>query len=592
MRLRLAWILLPLAACGSQPELAWEVSFASEALRPRAIRVQGEIRGGGCAGERIFFSEATREEMADAPPDLDPGVYGFAAEAVDATCTVFAAGCTEVPMPGPNRVVTTLVASMERPLCSELLCTAGRCDLDAGDPSDAGPRDVGVDARDAGDTDGGMDSGCASDADCGDCARCVSGTCAPRADELACPGGVCVAGVCCRGCIQEGACEAGTAPEACGDAGSACVTCTCPTDACVEGACEIGHVVEDVAAGAMSTCVLVGGRLSCFGDDRLGQLAQGEVSVGSATPIASASDLRFDAIADGDDHSLALSGGQVFAWGDNEDLQLGYGAAGEASPTPMRSGSLAGATAIEGGSAGDMSCALLGTRLFCFGQNDYRQVASLATSTVGTPTEVMGGPWSEVGLGHHHTCAVTVAGTLFCWGRNQDGQLGLGDAAVGTTQTTPAQVGTESDWDSVEGGDTHTCGIRAGAVHCWGNNSQGALGDCTPVYRATPTAISDAASYAEVRGGTGFTCGLRASGTLACWGANGAGQLGRGTTTTRALTPASVGTFDDWTAFAVGEAHACAIREGGALYCWGANTLGQLGLGDFTPRNTPTPVCW
>lgn len=592
MRLRLTWVLLAAAACGSPPELAWEVSFASEGLAPRAVRVVGEIRSGGCAGERIFTSEATRGEMSDAPPDLDPGVYGFAAEAVDANCAVFAAGCTEVTLPGPSRVVTTLVASMERTLCAEARCSAGRCDSDGADAGDGGPRDVGRDVLDAGDLDGRVDSGCTSDVDCGDCARCMGGTCAALDDERDCPGGVCIAGLCCRGCVQDGACEAGTADDACGGGGDSCATCTCPTDACRDGACEMGHVVEDVAAGAMSTCVLVEGRLSCFGDDRVGQLAQGGFSVGSATPLASPSALSFDAIGDGDEHFLGLSGGQVFAWGDNQDIQLGYGAAGENSPTPMRSGSLTAATAIEGGSGGDMSCALVGTRLFCFGQNDYRQVAPLMTNAIGTPTEVMGGPWSEVGLGHHHSCAVTGAGALFCWGRNQSGQLGLGDAAVGPVQATPARVGTASDWESVEGGDTHTCGIRAGTVHCWGNNSQGSLGDGTQVDRASPTPIADVASYIEVQGGTGFTCGLRESGALACWGANAAGQLGRGTITTRALTPARVGTFDDWTAFAVGEAHVCAIRAGGALYCWGANTLGQLGQGDFDDLSSPTAVCW
>ncbi len=95
-----------------------------------------------------------------------------------------------------------------------------------------------------------------------------------------------------------------------------------------------------------------------------------------------------------------------------------------------------------------------------------------------------------------------------------------------------------------------------------------------------------------MEGGVGFTCALRDDRTLLCWGANNLGQLGRGTISTRALSPDPAGGFDDWIAYAVGEGHVCAVREGGSLYCWGGNDLGQLGVGDFTRRDTPTPVCW
>lgn len=531
--------------------------------------------------------------MADMPPDLDPGVYGFAAQAVDESCTVYAAGCTEITLPGPTRVVTTLVASAESPLCAEAQCSAGRCDADVGD---GGVRDVGGDVPDARDPDtgdSGADAGCVLSSDCGDCASCDLGRCVPRDDGLTCTGGVCAAGLCCLGCLQDGVCQDGTTPEACGGGGDNCATCECPTDACVAGACGVGHVVEDVAAGAVSTCVLVGGSLSCFGDNRLGQLALGELTAGSATPVASPSTLRFEALADGDDHYLGLVGGEVFSWGDNEDTQLGYGAARVPSPTPTRVGSLTGVTAIDAGSAGDISCALLGSRLLCFGQNNFHQVSPLTEDSFLTPTEVAGGPWLEVGMGHHHVCAVTVAGELFCWGRNQSGQLGLGDSAVGSDQAGAARVGTDSNWALVEGGDTHTCAIdAAGAVSCWGDNSRGALGDGTSMNRTTPTPIADDASFLQVEGGVGFTCALRDDRTLLCWGANNLGQLGRGTISTRALSPDPAGGFDDWIAYAVGEGHVCAVREGGSLYCWGGNDLGQLGVGDFTRRDTPTPVCW
>lgn len=104
---------------------------------------------------------------------------------------------------------------------------------------------------------------------------------------------------------------------------------------------------------------------------------------------------------------------------------------------------------------------------------------------------------------------------------------------------TMAQVGTATDWASINAGDGHICGLRDDAsLWCWGGNRDGQLGDGTRTQRTTPVRIGDA-TWATVSTGAGHTCGVRSDATLWCWGVNWASQLGDGTTTDRA-TPGEV----------------------------------------------------
>lgn len=264
---------------------------------------------------------------------------------------------------------------------------------------------------------------------------------------------------------------------------------------------------------------------------------------------------------------------------------------------------------------------------------------SVETPALATPaTPATPGGWAQVGTGGAQTCGVRTDGTLWCWGANSRGQLGIGNT---TDQSTPTQVGTATDWVSVTSGDVTTCALTSehtiwcfggddngvlgdgvmwrdsdvpvevvgahdwasvsaglfdvcaidtdGALWCWGWNTHGTLGIGAPKGgRARPTRVGTASDWLQVSGGWADTCGIRASHLLYCWGYNGWGGLGTGDQKTRRV-PVQVSTSTHFSQVSVGWDHTCGIGTRGAAYCWGRNLYGAIGDGTTVPyRLTPT----
>jgi alpha-tubulin suppressor-like RCC1 family protein len=147
---------------------------------------------------------------------------------------------------------------------------------------------------------------------------------------------------------------------------------------------------------------------------------------------------------------------------------------------------------------------------------------------------------------------------------------------------------------TVSAGFGTTCAIRTnGESRCWGSDEFGQLGDGPANSSGTPSVpVAGGLTFRQI--GTsrnfseGFSCGLTAAGTAYCWGSNSVGQLGTGGPSANAPQPVAGGlTF---TALEVGGEHACAIAASGKAYCWGGNAYGQVGTGDSTNRAQPTAV--
>ncbi len=178
-------------------------------------------------------------------------------------------------------------------------------------------------------------------------------------------------------------------------------------------------------------------------------------------------------------------------------------------------------------------------------------------------------------------------GTVWCWGWNNNGQLGNG-TTLPADNTSAVQVSGITDAVAVAGGANHTCALRStGQVSCWGKNANGQLGNGTPTQSTTAVPVTGLTDAVTIAVDENRACALRATGAAACWGAGIFGQLGDGSELDR-YTPTPVAGIGSATNLATGYHHACVLAP--ALSCWGRNANGQLGDGTKTDRNTATPV--
>ena len=302
-------------------------------------------------------------------------------------------------------------------------------------------------------------------------------------------------------------------------------------------------------------------------------------------------------LATGFRHTCVVTAvGGIKCWGSNEQGQLGNGGNADSATPVDVSGLTKGVTGVAAG--GNHSCAWIergGVK--CWGGNGRGALGNGVTADSGTPVDVVGldDRVADLAVGRNHTCAVTVEGSLKCWGGNYNGQLGDGTT---TDRTTPVDViGLSSGIATVSGSGDHTCAVTTeGIAKCWGGNWKGQLGDGTMTDRTTPVnVIGLTMGVDSISGGGAHSCAVSKEGGVKCWGHNFQGQLGG--RTSGGGTPADVaGLSSGVVAVSTRISHTCVVTIASEVKCWGSDDAGQVSGGVLRRsgrhRGSPRDLCF
>jgi alpha-tubulin suppressor-like RCC1 family protein len=308
----------------------------------------------------------------------------------------------------------------------------------------------------------------------------------------------------------------------------------------------------------------VDANLWCWGDNRFGQVGNGETSFDIPVPVATPNQITgsFSEVEIGDGHTCALLvDGRLMCWGDCQAGQLGRSQDCN-TPTLVDSNTYTAVSAGDG-----HTCAIRDGKMVCFGENFHGELGSKGGRASSEPLEIeLFGEWTAITAGNNFTCGLRGNDEAWCWGDNRFGQLG--DDGGGTVFT-PVAIDA-GPFTQVVSGEANGCAIRDdGTLWCWGANSFGQLGDGSTFERRRPVQIGTDADWLAIAIERTFACGIRAPGTLWCWGDNRHRQLGIGGNSD-VLVPTQVGIEDGWTEIAVIDEMGCGVLDG-ELQCWGTN---------------------
>lgn len=292
-------------------------------------------------------------------------------------------------------------------------------------------------------------------------------------------------------------------------------------------------------------------------------------------------------LAAGGGHTCAVvPGGDLHCWGWDEQGQLGDLAGHYSISEPVRVEGLTDVVSVDGGY--QHTCAVTGAGgVWCWGYNRWGQIGHGSGSSPGTPVAVVGISTAlAVATGGNHSCALLAGGSVWCWGHGYHGQLGNGEF---TETNVPVQAIGISGATAIAVGQSHSCAIvGTGTVKCWGRNHRGQLGDGgtnpDPGVLA-PVDVFGIGTAIALSAGSDYNCAVLQGGSVACWGSGSYGALGDGLGQD-SFVPVAVTGIGDATAIASGDYHSCAIRSGGAMSCWGYNYFGNIG--DGSNRNNHT----
>ena len=345
--------------------------------------------------------------------------------------------------------------------------------------------------------------------------------------------------------------------------------------------------------GAAGPFVAGPGGLWSWGRNTFGALGLGNTTYYSSPKQVGAL-TTWATVSGGTSFALAVkTDGTIWSWGRGTGGKLGHNNLTTYS-SPKQIGALTTWSKVSaGGGTAPQSLALKtnGT-LWSWGYNSYGQLGLGNITNYSSPKQVGAlTTWATVSTGDGFSLATTTSGALWAWGNNNTGQLGLGNT---TNYSSPMQVGALTTWSKVAAGPLSSFAIKTdGTLWSWGANTNGVLGLGNITVYSSPMQVGALTTWATVTAGSSnFALAVKTDGTLWSWGYNNRGQLGLGNTLTKS-SPNQVGALTNWSKVAAsryGGAQSLATTTSGALWAWGFNNNGQLGLGNLISYSSPKQV--
>ena len=335
----------------------------------------------------------------------------------------------------------------------------------------------------------------------------------------------------------------------------------------------------------------VGNTLFTWGYNPYGGLGDNTV-INRSNPVQTvAGGINWKQVASGFIHMAAIkTDGTLWSWGVNDIGMLGDNTSGVVAGRSSPVQTVAFGTNWKQVACGYWHTAAIKTdgTLWCWGYNNNGQLGDNTVTNRSSPVQTVtfGNNWKQVSCGYQ-TVAIKTDGTLWIWGRNDYGQLGDNTLVYRSSPVQTIAFGT--NWKQVSCNRYCVAAVKTdGTLWAWGMNFSGGLGDNTTIYRSSPVqTIAYGTNWKQVSSGYPTMAAIKTDGTLWCWGGNGSGQLGDNTTVKKSSPVQTIASGTNWKQLNCTGSSVAAIKTDGTLWSWGSNQYGGLGDNTATPRSSP-----